>query len=235
MTGVLFKRGKPGPGRTGRRPRDDEGRDWIGASTSRGSQAPPARRSLPGASCLSSPPPTLQAQHPWALRPPAGGSEGSRVLQGEINRMLSPCCDRLPPHSSFQSILGPPDFNCLLTSDTFPLTRESPGGHQRRLRWDRPRAETHPKVEVPEGHPHPRRLAPAPPKAGEHLPLPQRFPAHPHPGHVPPGLTLATPSGWAAWRGSCSQFSRSVVSSSLQPHGLQHTRPPCPSPSPRAC
>ena len=30
------------------------------------------------------------------------------------------------------------------------------------------------------------------------------------------------------------QFSRSVVSSSLQPHGLQHARPPCPSPTPRA-
>ena len=30
----------------------------------------------------------------------------------------------------------------------------------------------------------------------------------------------------------CSvQFSRSVVSDSLQPHGLQHTRPPCPSPA----
>ena len=27
-------------------------------------------------------------------------------------------------------------------------------------------------------------------------------------------------------------FSRSVVSSSLRPHGLQHTRPPCPSPTP---
>jgi len=31
------------------------------------------------------------------------------------------------------------------------------------------------------------------------------------------------------------QFSRSVVSDSLQPHGLQHTRVPCPSPTPRAC
>ena len=31
------------------------------------------------------------------------------------------------------------------------------------------------------------------------------------------------------------QFSRSVVSNSLQPHGLQHARPPCPSPTPRAC
>ena len=30
-----------------------------------------------------------------------------------------------------------------------------------------------------------------------------------------------------------SQFSRSVVSDSLQPHELQHTRPPCPSPTPR--
>ena len=30
------------------------------------------------------------------------------------------------------------------------------------------------------------------------------------------------------------QFSRSVVSNSLQPHELQHTRPPCPSPAPRS-
>ena len=30
------------------------------------------------------------------------------------------------------------------------------------------------------------------------------------------------------------QFSRSVVSDSLQPHGLQHTMPPCSSPTPRA-
>ena len=29
------------------------------------------------------------------------------------------------------------------------------------------------------------------------------------------------------------QFSHSVVSDSLWPHGLQHTRPPCPSPTPR--
>ena len=28
------------------------------------------------------------------------------------------------------------------------------------------------------------------------------------------------------------QFSRSVVSDSLRPHGLHHTRPPCPSPTP---
>ena len=31
------------------------------------------------------------------------------------------------------------------------------------------------------------------------------------------------------------QFSRSVVSDSLRPHGLQHTRLPCASPAPRAC
>ena len=31
------------------------------------------------------------------------------------------------------------------------------------------------------------------------------------------------------------QFSHSVMSDSLWPHGLQHTRLPCPSPSPRAC
>ena len=31
---------------------------------------------------------------------------------------------------------------------------------------------------------------------------------------------------------SSVQFSRSVVSNSLQPHESQHTRPPCPSPSP---
>ena len=31
------------------------------------------------------------------------------------------------------------------------------------------------------------------------------------------------------------QFSCSVMSNSLLPHGLQHTRPPCPSPTPGAC
>ena len=31
------------------------------------------------------------------------------------------------------------------------------------------------------------------------------------------------------------QFSHSVISNSLRPHGLQHARPPCPSPTPRAC
>ena len=35
--------------------------------------------------------------------------------------------------------------------------------------------------------------------------------------------------------GSVSQFSRSVVSNSLWPHGMQHSRLPWPSPTPRAC
>ena len=34
---------------------------------------------------------------------------------------------------------------------------------------------------------------------------------------------------------SSVQFSRSVVSNSLQPHELQHARPPCPSPSRFSC
>ena len=34
---------------------------------------------------------------------------------------------------------------------------------------------------------------------------------------------------------SSDQFSHSVVSDSLRPHGLQHTRLPCPSPTPGAC
>ena len=34
---------------------------------------------------------------------------------------------------------------------------------------------------------------------------------------------------------SSVQFSRSVVSNSLRPHGLQHARPLCPSPTPGAC
>ena len=34
---------------------------------------------------------------------------------------------------------------------------------------------------------------------------------------------------------SSVQFSRSVMSDSLRPHGLQHARPPCPSPTPGVC
>ena len=41
---------------------------------------------------------------------------------------------------------------------------------------------------------------------------------------------------WADWKGlpSSVQFSCSVVSDSLRPHGLQHARLPCPSPTPGA-
>ena len=34
------------------------------------------------------------------------------------------------------------------------------------------------------------------------------------------------------WEMLSVQFSHSVVSNSLRPHGLQHTKPPCPSPTP---
>ena len=44
---------------------------------------------------------------------------------------------------------------------------------------------------------------------------------------------------WVVWWVSSwllsIQFSRSVMSDSLPPHGLQHTRLPCPSPAPAAC
>ena len=46
--------------------------------------------------------------------------------------------------------------------------------------------------------------------------------------HFPlPFLQLPT-----TWSSLSFQFSRSVVSDSLQPHESQHTRPPCPSPTP---
>ena len=46
------------------------------------------------------------------------------------------------------------------------------------------------------------------------------------------GLHLQFPSLFCC---EASQFSRSVMSNSLQPHGLQHTRLPCPLPPPGAC
>ena len=48
----------------------------------------------------------------------------------------------------------------------------------------------------------------------------------------PSGLTVLTTPYFST---SVSQFSRSVMFDSLWPHGLQHTRPPCPSPTPRTC
>ena len=46
------------------------------------------------------------------------------------------------------------------------------------------------------------------------------------------GLPGKSHCGW--WFSSV-QFSCSVVSNSLRPHGLQHARLPCPSPTPGAC
>ena len=40
---------------------------------------------------------------------------------------------------------------------------------------------------------------------------------------------------WEARLSNAVQFSHLVMSNSLQPHGLQHTRLPCPSATPRAC
>ena len=41
---------------------------------------------------------------------------------------------------------------------------------------------------------------------------------------------VCTSWGWSSF--GSFQFSCSVISDSLQPHGLQHSRPPCPSPNP---
>ena len=46
--------------------------------------------------------------------------------------------------------------------------------------------------------------------------------------------TMANHTVLCIWELLWVQFSRSVVSNSLWPHGLQHARPPCPSPAPGA-
>ena len=51
---------------------------------------------------------------------------------------------------------------------------------------------------------------------------------------LPPLLYFDICSQYFLGRGSV-QFSWSVMSDSLRPHGLQHTRLPCPSPTPGAC
>ena len=55
--------------------------------------------------------------------------------------------------------------------------------------------------------------------------------------HTPPMIKtdkfLFCLAGYISHSSSSVQFSHSVVSDSLWPHGLQHTRPPCPSPTPR--
>ena len=53
------------------------------------------------------------------------------------------------------------------------------------------------------------------------------------PFHTVHGVLMARMLKWFAILFSSSvQFSHWVMSDSLQPHGLQHTRPPCPSPIP---
>ena len=58
-----------------------------------------------------------------------------------------------------------------------------------------------------------------------------------HLGDFPGGPVAKTHTLTAGSPGSDAtakvQFSRSVVSDSLQPHGLHHARPPCPLPAPR--
>ena len=56
-----------------------------------------------------------------------------------------------------------------------------------------------------------------------HLMSPERYEAGSLP-LVPPGKSI--------YAISSVQFSHSVMSNSLRPHGLQHARPPCPSPTP---
>ena len=46
-------------------------------------------------------------------------------------------------------------------------------------------------------------------------------------------LILGGQEPYIAWVKYPFQFSRLVVSDSLRPHDLQHSRPPCPSPTPR--
>ena len=50
--------------------------------------------------------------------------------------------------------------------------------------------------------------------------------------HIVFTYPLLPHSVWSCLSGDSVQFSRSVVSDSLQPHESQHTRPPCPSPTP---
>ena len=57
---------------------------------------------------------------------------------------------------------------------------------------------------------------------------------------VPPSLGFSRQEHWsglpfASPIGESEKWSGSVVSNSLWPHGLQHTRLPCSSPTPRAC
>jgi len=87
------------------------------------------------------------------------------------------------------------------------------------------------------------------PCAGSELPylFPITFPHDPHAPHtwgslVSLFLITYVPESFGCREGDMRsapifllQFSHSVMSDSLWPHGRQHARPPCPSPTPRAC
>ena len=79
--------------------------------------------------------------------------------------------------------------------------------------------------------------------SSRHLPFLCTVPISSESFGVPPGMlweSSSLPPGSHTWLGpsqkfpqfSSVQFSRSVVSNSLHPHGLQHARLPCPSPTP---
>ena len=60
--------------------------------------------------------------------------------------------------------------------------------------------------------------------------FPSSFSLSRGPIYIPQKFITSTESSYAI---SSVQFSCSVVSNSLRPRELQHTRPPCPSPTPR--
>ena len=62
-----------------------------------------------------------------------------------------------------------------------------------------------------------------------------RIPGTGEPGGLPSLGSHRVGHDWGdlAAAAAAVQFSHSVMSYSLWPHGLQHTRPPCPSPTPR--
>ena len=60
-------------------------------------------------------------------------------------------------------------------------------------------------------------------------------PSNEHPGLISFSLLILHKKMLNTLHSGSIQFSRSVVSDSLWPHGLKHTRPPCPSPTPGAC
>ena len=64
-----------------------------------------------------------------------------------------------------------------------------------------------------------------------HLPALTQTHVHRVGDAIQPSGQFCKPGPWKIVKSV--QFSRSVLSDSLRPHGLQHARPPCPSPTPR--